>query len=81
MRNMFMLAALALSSRSRTTAGVARLGMASAGIQLAPIMVMSRPLMRHLKEWSISSFSTTHCRARRPILRVVTSPSRLVVSS
>jgi hypothetical protein len=78
---MFMLTALALSSTSRTAALVMREGSASLGIQLAPIMVISRPLTLTLKEWSISSFSMTHSSLRKPSRRRVTSPSTVVTRS
>ena len=45
-----MFTARALSSRSRTTSGVMRDGIASAGIQFAPMALMSRPFTRTLKE-------------------------------
>ena len=70
--------AKATSRNSRTMAGVIRDGIASAGIQFAPMAVMSRPLMRTLNEWSISSFSTIHSSFLSPILRLVTSPSSVV---
>ncbi|WP_461434006.1 hypothetical protein [Hoeflea alexandrii] len=41
-----MLASTAEVSRSRTASGVARAGSASAGIQLAPRMKISRPFTR-----------------------------------